>query len=458
MKGGITMDCDVLIVGGRVAGASLALLLAQRGRRVLLVDRDTFPSDTLSTHFMGAQALRLLDRLGVLAEVESAGFRRITRTRTYVADCLFEGPGDPGGAYSLAPRRDVLDAILIAAAQRAGVDFRERTRAEGLIEWDGRVVGAHLRTAQDEPLDVQARVVVGADGRYSKVAEWVHAPTYHAVPPIRPAYYGYYHGVAPLPEPAVELFFAHETCAFLFPMRPDEDCLAMEIQPEEFEAFRADPRAAFEARFRALPGMAARLRGATLEGKIQGTRGSANHFRTPYGPGWALTGDAAYVKDPITGLGIGDALAQSFLLVDALDAALRGDEWDESLGAYQGRRDVKMLPMFQATLTYARMRDAPLEELVWLRGLLINPHFCRSAMQWLASALPDIMPPELREPLADMARIFGASAGAPAVALAPASATSDGPSSSSSSSSCAAPAGAAHPTRHALFAPPLRRG
>ena len=195
------MDCDVLIVGGRVAGASLALLLAQRGQRVLLVDRDHFPSGTLSTHFMGAPSLMLLERLGVLAEVEAAGFRRITRTRTYVADCMFEGPGDPGGTYSLAPRRDVLDAILIAAAQRAGVDFREQTRAEGLIHEDGRVVGAHLRTAQDEPLEVRARVVVGADGRYSKVAEWGGGPAYHEVAPIRPIYYGYFQGVAPLPSP-----------------------------------------------------------------------------------------------------------------------------------------------------------------------------------------------------------------------------------------------------------------
>ena len=75
----------------------------------------------------------------------------------------------------------------------------------------------------------------------------------------------------------------------------------MEIQPEDFETFRADPQTAFEQRFRSLPGMAVRMRDATLEGKVQGTRGIANYFRTPYGPGWALTGDAAYLIDPITG-------------------------------------------------------------------------------------------------------------------------------------------------------------
>ena len=144
------MDCDVLIVGGRVSGASLALLLAQRGQRVLLVDRDTFPSDTLSTHFMGSWAVRLLDRLGVLAEVEAAVFAALLAPAPMSRIVSLRGRGDPGGAYSLAPRRDVLDAILIAAAQRAGVDFHAQTRVEGLIEEDGRVVGAYVRTAQED--------------------------------------------------------------------------------------------------------------------------------------------------------------------------------------------------------------------------------------------------------------------------------------------------------------------
>jgi glycine/D-amino acid oxidase-like deaminating enzyme len=85
-------DYDVIVVGARVAGASPALLLGQQGHRVLLIDRDTFPSDTLSTHFAGGLGMPSPRRLGVLPDILAAGFRRIIRSRTWIDDCLFEGP------------------------------------------------------------------------------------------------------------------------------------------------------------------------------------------------------------------------------------------------------------------------------------------------------------------------------------------------------------------------------
>lgn len=403
------MDYDVLIVGARVAGASLALLLGQRGHRVLLVDRDAFPSDTLSTHFMNSRAVGMLDQLGVLPDVLGAGFRRITRTRTWVEDCLFEGPAGPGGAFSLAPRRDALDAILIRhATERGSVELQERTHAEGLIVEDNRVVGAVLRTPDGAKREVRARVVVGADGKYSKVAEWVKAEAYEAAPAQRPAYYGYYHGLTPLPESALEMFFAHDQVGFVFPMRPDEDCLALELQPEDFAAFRADSLGTFEARLRALPGMAARMEGAHIEGKLLGTRGIENFVRKPYGPGWALAGDAGCLKDPITGTGIGDALAQVFPLADALDAALRGADWEATLSAFQRARDEALLPMYRWTIAATQVRDAPAESTAWLRAALVSPHLTRQIMYWLPSVLAGGLPPNLQPMTRMLAGFFGA--------------------------------------------------
>lgn len=400
---------DVVIVGARVAGASLALLLGQQGHRVLLIDRDSFPSDTLSTHFVGGFGVNALQRLGTLDDVEAAGFRRITRARTWIEDCLFEGPAGPQGAYALAPRRDALDAILIRhATERGEVEFHERLHAEGLIEEDERVVGVVTQTADGERHEVRARVVVGADGKYSKVADWVKAERYDAVPALRPAYYGYYHGVIPLTESAVEIFFAHNQIGFIFPMRTDEDCLVLEIQPEEFETFRANPRATFEEHFRALPGMTARMEKASLDGKLLGVRGVENYLRKPYGPGWALTGDAGYLKDPSTGQGIGDALTQSIMLADALDAALRGADWDATLAAFQRQRDETFLPMYRWTLHATQLRDVAPESIAWLRASLANPHYARQLMYWLPTLLSGGLPPHLQPMMNAMGRSFDA--------------------------------------------------
>lgn len=381
-------EYDVVIVGARVAGASLGLLLAQQGRRVLLLDREEFPSDTLSTHYVHPFSMPTLDRLGVLDDLLAAGFREIRRVRTAVGDCVFEGPIAPGGGFGLAPRRNVLDALLQEHAVRHGAELWTRTSAEAVLLEDGAVTG--VRAGGRE---VRARVVVGADGKASKVADWVGADSYREVPPLRPAYYGYYEGVAPLPETAVELYFGGDVIGFLFPMRPRECCLALELQPDDFDEFRHDPQAVFEERYRALPGMEPRLHGAKLEGKLKGTKGVANFFRVPYGPGWALTGDAACLKDPATGFGIGDALAQALLLADSLAAWLDGADWDETMSAYHARRDEQLLPMYEATLEFARLGDPSAEELDRLRAVTMLSSNLRLLATSLPANLAAVLPP-----------------------------------------------------------------
>ena len=385
-------EYDVLIVGGRAAGASLALLLARQGRRVIIADRDEFPSDTMSTHFMSGAAVGGLHRLGVLGDVLAAGFRRITRIRNWVGDCCFEGPSGPPGVFSLAPRRVVLDSALINRAVKAGARFLPRTRVEGLIHEDGRVAGAALKTVGGERREVRARVVVGADGRSSRVAEWVGASEYDAVPALRPAYYGYFHGVVPRDEPTVEVMFGRDQIGFLFPMREDEDCIAIEMQPEDFDDFRSDHSAAFGARVRALPDMARRMKSASLEGKIIGVKGIENYFRKPFGPGWALTGDAGYLKDPSTGTGIGDAIEQSFMLADALGAWFDGAEWETTMTAFHQRRDQAFKPMYDITLAFTCIRDLGPADQALLNAVFANPAATRMVAYGMGPLLPQILP------------------------------------------------------------------
>lgn len=406
------VEYDVLIVGARVAGSSLALLLARRGLAVLMVDRDRFPSGTISTHFMAPPAVALLRRLGVLEDVLAAGFRRIIRLRSWFEDLAFEGPVGPPGAFALAPRRDVLDAVLIEHAIRAGAVFAERTRVEALIEEEGRVAGAVLQTLGGARHEVRARAVVGADGKASSVAAWVGARTYREVRGRRPVYYGYFKGVEALPETTYELWFGGDQIAYMFPMRPDEDCLAVEAQPEDFETFRADPREEFARRVRRLPTMARRFEGAELEGKLLGVRSVDNHFRTPFGPGWVLTGDAGYLRDPSTGLGIGDALSQSVLLAGALGRWAEGEAWEVAMAEFHEQRDAAMLPGYESTLAFMGMRDLPAAEMASLKAVLTSPLWTRTLVTAMPGLLPAVFPGAVGSRIDGVAERFAA---APAV-------------------------------------------
>jgi len=389
------MEYDAIVVGARVAGSSLAILLGRQGRRVLLVDRDYFPSDTLSTHLLQPPAVEMLDRLGVLAEVESSGLRRLGRLRTYLGDVVVEGPLRAPGAYALCARRDRLDVALIRQAVRHhGVELLERTSAHGLVWENGRATGVELQSAGGARRTVRARVVVGADGRHSRVAEWTGAARYEETPALRPVYYAYYRGVTPQPTPALEVFYQDGRIGFVLPMEPGIDCLALEVQPEEFPAFRADPDGRLEAVLRTLPGMATRMADAERDGPARGIRGVENYLRIPYGPGWALTGDAAFCKDSSTGTGIEDAFRQSFLLADALGTALDGADWEATMAAYHRRRDEAVLPGYRSTLAYTRSEDPSPEALGWLQAVSANAGLVRLLGQAFPAAVqaPGVLP------------------------------------------------------------------
>lgn len=408
-----TPEYDALIVGARVAGATVAARLAQQGRRVLLVDRDEFPSDTLSTHALAFNAVDSLRRLGVLDRIEAAGFRRIYRHRAWVDDICIEVPAGPPGTYSIAPRRIVLDQVLLERAAECGAEVQQRARVDALLMESGAVVGAIVQHIGGQKREVRARVVVGADGKQSQVAQWVGAEKYDEHPIGRPIYYGYFHGFTPLAEPAIELFFGSDRIGFCFPMRHDEHCLILEAQREDFERIRRDPAAWFRREFATLPGMADRIEHAQLEGRMLGTRGVENFFRKPYGPGWALTGDAAYIKDPCTGYGIGDALMQSFMLAKSLGVWLDGADWVATMESYTQRRDTALRALFEQTIAAAAARDDSHRQLDPLRAVLLNQHDARVVIRALPALLDQIFEPMDRFRHAFIADLYEAPAETP---------------------------------------------
>ena len=200
----MTEEFDVIVVGARCAGAPLAALLARRGVKVALVEQATFPSDTLSTHVLEAQALTFLDRLGVMQKIRATGAPFIDRVDLRQEDLEFVTPiplqsGDVGGTASV--RRLLLDPILAQTAAEAGADLRMASRVTGLVEDQGRVAGVRVPQNGSETT-LQARLVVGADGRNSTIASLVGARKYNLTPNERFMYWSFFEGVEPDSDPA----------------------------------------------------------------------------------------------------------------------------------------------------------------------------------------------------------------------------------------------------------------
>ena len=172
---------DVIVVGARVAGASTAMLLAREGLDVLVVDRAAFPSDTLSTHQVQLPGVARLARWGLLDRVVASGAPAASRVRFDTGPVVLEGafPAFQGVDAVYSPRRTILDELLVEAAREAGAEVRERFAVDELVTEDGRVTGVRGRDAAGAPVTERARLVVGADGKRSRVAGAVGAAAYH---------------------------------------------------------------------------------------------------------------------------------------------------------------------------------------------------------------------------------------------------------------------------------------
>ena len=155
---------DVIIVGARVAGAPTAMLLARRGLKVLVVDRATFPSDTLSTHQVQLPGVARLARWGVLDSVLAAGTPVTRDVRFDQGDAVIAGryPGYQGVEAMCSPRRTLLDRVLVDAARAAGAEVRENFAVDEILG-DGPVTGIRGREKGAPAVTEQARLVIGAD-------------------------------------------------------------------------------------------------------------------------------------------------------------------------------------------------------------------------------------------------------------------------------------------------------
>jgi 2-polyprenyl-6-methoxyphenol hydroxylase-like FAD-dependent oxidoreductase len=351
---------DAIIVGARCAGSPAAMLLARKGYKVLLVDKATFPSDTISTHLVHPPGIAALKRWGLLDQVVATGCPPIDTYRFDFGPFALSGaPGTADSPVAYGPRRTVLDKMLLDAASKAGAEVREEFTVEEVLSQDGRVSGIRGHGKNGQSVTEQARVVIGADGRHSFVADKVQPEEYREKPPILAGYYSYWSGL-----PMGGRFEAYSLPKRAFAAWGTNDGLTLVVggwPMTEFEANKKDVEGNWMKMIGTVPAFAERLRAAKREERFVGTS-VANYFRKPFGPGWALIGDAGYNRDFITAMGIMDAFLSAEGCVEALDQSFTGARsYDEAMGEYQRARDERVLPIYEFTCQLATCEPPPPE-------------------------------------------------------------------------------------------------
>ncbi|HSK72944.1 MAG TPA: NAD(P)/FAD-dependent oxidoreductase [Pyrinomonadaceae bacterium] len=353
---------DAIVVGARCAGSPLAMLLARKGYKVLVVDKAVFPSDTISTHHIHQPGVKKLKDWGILEKVRVSNCPPMTKFRFDVGPFALTGGATPAGEVKEAyvPRRRILDTILADAAVEAGAEFRDGFTVTELL-WDGdRVAGIRGRDKNGSIVTEKAKIVIGADGARSFVAKSVKAPVIIDRGLFTCNYYSYFSGI---PLEATELYI-RPNHGFVADSTNDGLTMVVGIwKQSEFQRVRSNIEEAFmNAVSEQAPSLAERIRDGKREEPFYGAGIIPNFIRKSYGEGWALVGDAGYHKDPVTAQGITDSFTHAEMLAEAIDDAFSGVcEMEEALADYEQKRNEKTMPMFEYTCQLAELAAPPPE-------------------------------------------------------------------------------------------------
>jgi flavin-dependent dehydrogenase len=383
-------DFDVIIVGGRPAGSTLAARLGQLGLKVLLLERAKMPSlPGASCPIIYASTMALLDEIGADEATYAHNTPKIHRLINITAEMRADIriPMAHGRDYAYAIDRERFDAALWThALSFPTVEGRDGYSVLDLI-WDGvRVVGIVGQKADGEHERITADLVVGADGRFSTVARKVNAKQrdQHLEFPTT-LYYAYWKGVPPFDDVGAAAVAYGEGEGYGFLMMDSADdtiALAVEGQSEILEPAAGQADAFYMELLRKHPFLWRRVENAVRITDVRGMKRIGNLYREPGGMGWALVGDAYHQKDPIDGQGIFDAVYTAKLLASAIADWKAGRlRWGEALVRYDRTARAETYPMYRATIERVRNSLYPrtpkwfndLSGRTWLRWLFEDP-------------------------------------------------------------------------------------
>lgn len=351
---------DVIIVGGRPAGATLAIRLGQQGLRVLLLERAVFPCPhPASSPIIYASALALLDEIGAVEADYAQNTPRITgwinefydQFRSYVPI-----PEAFGRNYGYAIDRAHFDHVLWdMAASLPSVTARQPFAVTELI-WNGDTVHGVTGQVPDGPDETfTGDCVIGADGRFSTIAHKVSAQSLdvHNETPTT-VYYATWKNALPWKNDGAVLHFSKPKNGyffFLFDTTDEMITVAMEGKSSLFSPGPGQVETFYMEMVRSHPLIWRRLEHAERVTSVRGMRNIGNMYRTAGGPGWALVGDALHQKDSIDGQGIYDALFTAKVLSREIMAWKTSDKtWAQAIADYEAAARAETYPMYQETM------------------------------------------------------------------------------------------------------------
>jgi menaquinone-9 beta-reductase len=348
---------DVAVVGASLAGCSSAILLARAGARVALVEKSPDPRafKRVCSHYIQSSAVPTLERLDLLEPMMQAGALR-SRIRLWTPLGWVESPKKSVVPSGVNLRRERLDPMIRElAAATPGVEMILGHTVKELVCDGEQVRGLRARDTHGQTIELRTRLVVGADGRDSRMAKLAGVPT-KAAPHARFAYGGYYEGPLPAQAPSAALWLLNPDIALAFPT--DGGLMFYGVMPskERLPEFRDDPAAALAKFVAGIPD-APPIAESRLVGQVTGKIDMTNVINTPTAPGLALVGDAANALDPLWGVGCGFALQSSAWLADSVAAALCGTESMEvGLRRYRRRHKRALRGHTWAILDYTNGR------------------------------------------------------------------------------------------------------